>query len=205
VTLRSRQRHSSPDQGADERSALTARKARRSRLRRRVTLVALLLFVTFVAATARLFVWPSLPPLPEHADAIIELGGPGDRDAVTTALAEDHRAPLVIQSTLARDVTSPETCLPPIPHVTIECFHADPATTRGEARYIGERGTASGWSSVIIVTTPDHAWRARMRVERCFPGQVYVATSPLPKVDWLRQIPYQWAATLKAELFQRDC
>ena len=55
------------------------------------------------------------------------------------------------------------------------------------------------------MTTPDHAWRARLRVERCFPGQVYVATSPLPKWDWLRQIPYQWAATVKAELFQRDC
>ena len=67
------------------------------------------------------------------------------------------------------------------PAITIECFHADPPTTRGEARYIGERGAAENWSSVIIVTTPDHAWRARLRVERCFPGQVYVATSPLPK------------------------
>ena len=30
----------------------------------------------FVAVTARVFVWPDLQPLPEHADAIIELGGP---------------------------------------------------------------------------------------------------------------------------------
>jgi len=167
--------------------------------------VAVVLFVTFAATTVRVFVWPSLPPLPDHVDAIIELAGPGDRDAVTTALAKQHLAPVVIQSTLARDVTAAENCLPPISGVTIECFNPVPGTTRGEARYIGEQGAAHNWHSVIIVTTPDHAWRARLRVERCFPGQVYVATSPLPKWDWLRQIPYQWAATVKAELFQRDC
>jgi hypothetical protein len=141
--------------------------------------VALLVFVVFAAATARLFVWPSVPPLPDRADAIIELGGPGDRDDVTLALAREHRAPVVIQSTIASDATS-DTCPPPMPDVTIECFHAVPPTTRGEARWIGERAAASHWKSVIIVTTPDHAWRARLRVERCFPGEVYVATSPLP-------------------------
>jgi hypothetical protein len=168
-------------------------------------MIGLVLVVAFAATTARIFIWPSLPPVPDHVDAIIELAGPGDRDAVAMALAKEHHAPLLIQSTLERDITYPETCLPPIRDVTIECFHPEPATTRGEARYIGERAAAAHWKSVIIVTTPDHAWRARLRVERCFPGQVYVATSPLPTVDWLRQIPYQWAATVKAELFQRDC
>jgi uncharacterized SAM-binding protein YcdF (DUF218 family) len=169
-----------------------------------VALVALALVVAGTATTARLFVWPSLPALPDHVDAIIELAGPGDRDAETIALARAHLAPLVIQSTLPGDATS-DTCLDPIPGVTIECFTPVPATTRGEARYIGERGLAAHWSSVVIVTTPDHAWRARLRVQRCFPGKVYVATSPLPTSDWLRQIPYQWAATAKAELLQRDC
>ena len=65
MTLRSRQ-HSSPDVGPDERSTLTVRKARRSRFRRRVTLAALVLVVAFAATTARVFVWPSLPPLPAH-------------------------------------------------------------------------------------------------------------------------------------------
>jgi uncharacterized SAM-binding protein YcdF (DUF218 family) len=183
---------------------VTEQKAGRAHVGRRVALIALILLVPFSALTARLFVWPSLPPLPAHADAIIELGGPGDRDPVAIALAEQHRAPLLIQSTLARDATS-NTCLPPVPGVTIACFHAVPPTTRGEARYIGARGAASHWDSVILVTSPDHAWRARLRVERCFPGQVYVETSPLPKLAWFRQIPYQWVATVKAEIFQRDC
>jgi hypothetical protein len=160
--------------------------------------------LAFSAATARLFIWPSLPPLPEHADAIIELAGPGDRDAVTVALGRQHVAPDLIQSTVPGDATS-DTCLAPIPHEQIECFTPKPATTRGEARYIGQRAAAEHWRSVIIVTTPDHAWRARLRISRCFPGQVYVATSPLPTADWIRQIPYQWAATIKAELLQREC
>ena len=98
--LRWRKKHPSPDLAADERSTPATRGAHRLRRRRRVALAALVLLVVFTATTARLFVWPSLPPLPAHADAIIELGGPGDRDAVTTELARQHRAPLVIQSTL---------------------------------------------------------------------------------------------------------
>ena len=121
------------------------------------------------------------------------------------ALAQQHLAPVVIQSTWPATSRPPRTACRPSPTSPSSASTPIPATTRGEARYIGEQGAAQHWSSVIIVTTPDHAWRARLRVERCFPGQVYVATSPLPKLDWLRQIPYQWAATVKAELFQRDC
>jgi uncharacterized SAM-binding protein YcdF (DUF218 family) len=203
VTVRSRQ-SSSPDQGVDEGSPLDSGRPRGSRLHRRLGVVALVLFLAFAATTARVFVWPSLPPLPAHVDAIIELAGPGDRDARAIELAKEHHAPVLVQSTVASDAKS-DTCLQPIPDVTIECFHPEPETTRGEARWIGEEAAARHWSSIIIVTTPDHAWRARLRVERCFPGEVYVAESPLPKLDWLKQIPYQWAATVKAELFQRDC
>jgi uncharacterized SAM-binding protein YcdF (DUF218 family) len=203
VTVRSRRQVPSPGTAVDGSSPLADRTTRRAGLRRRVGVVAVVVLLAFTALTVRVFVSPSLPPLPPHVDAIIELGGPGDRDPLTMSLAEQHLAPVVIQSTTEGDVTP--NCLPPVSGVSIECFHASPPTTRGEARYIGERAAASHWSSVIIVTTPDHAWRARLRVERCFPGQVYVATSPLPKLDWFRQIPYQWAATVKAELFQRDC
>jgi uncharacterized SAM-binding protein YcdF (DUF218 family) len=39
---------------------------------------------------------------------------------------------------------------------------------RGEARFIGGVARQYGWKSVIIVTTPDHAWRAALRVSRCW-------------------------------------
>jgi uncharacterized SAM-binding protein YcdF (DUF218 family) len=160
--------------------------------------------VPFGVLTARLFVWPELPALPARTDAIIELAGPGDRDAAALALARDHRAPVLIQSTVVEEART-NTCLPSIPDVTIMCFHPAPATTRGEARYIGALAARRQWRSVIIVTSRDHAWRARLRVSRCFPGEVYVSTTLLPALAWLWQIPYQWSATAKALVFQADC
>ena len=153
--------------------------------------------------TARVFVWPDLQPLPVRADAIVELAGPGDddRDRVALELARDRRAPVIVQSTLASDTA----CLPPVTGVQLVCFHPDPVTTRGEARYIGTLAAREDWHSVILVTTPDQAWRARLRVSRCFPGKVYIATAHLPAWDWLRQIPYQWLASIKALTIERSC
>jgi hypothetical protein len=206
VTGPSEQRPSSLARGEGERpvpSTPSTRAPRRRRLRRRAV-VAVATLVLVAAATARVLVWPSLPPVPRHVDAIIELAGPTNRDEAAIELARQHLAPLLIQSTVPGDATD-DGCLAPIPGVTIECFAPHPATTRGEARYIGSRAAAEHWSSIVLVTTPDHAWRARLRVQRCFPGQVYVSTSPLPTADWILRIPYQWAAIAKAELLQRDC
>lgn len=175
-----------------------------SRGRRRLVVALVAALVVLAVTTVRVFIEPDLPPLPERVDAIIELGGPGDRDAVTLALAATGMAGTVVQST-TEDEAGTSTCLPPTPGVRTECFHADPPTTRGEARYIGRRAAELGWHSVLLVTTPDHAWRARLRVMRCFPGRVYVSTSPLPRLMWPRQIPYQWAASGKALLVERDC
>ena len=151
-----------------------------------------------------LFVWPDLPPLPPRVDAIINLGTPILDEATALALAHEHRAPTLAQVTIPEEVGT-QLCLPPVPGVTIVCFLPDPNTTRGEARFIGQMARQHQWTSVIIVTTPDHAWRARLRVSRCFSGAVYVATLHMPPWRWLIAIPYQWAATLKALLIERDC
>jgi hypothetical protein len=174
--------------------------------RRRWALGVLLVLILFGAATARLFIWPELPPIPRHADAIIELGGPAAdrRDSLALELAREHRADFLVQSTTTWEAGT-DTCLPAVRGVTIRCFHADPNTTRGEAQYIAAEAGRLGWRSVILVTTPDQAWRARLRTMRCFPGDIYVATTPLPPLAWLRQVPYQWAATVKALTIERSC
>jgi hypothetical protein len=160
----------------------------------------------FLGLTARYFVWPSLPAVPQHTDAIVELAGPGDddRDRLALELARQRRADYVVQSTLQGDADTGR-CLPTEPGVTVLCFHPDPDTTRGEAEAIGRMAQKYGWHSIVIVTTADHAWRARLRVTRCFSGQVYVATSHLPPLYWFRQIPYQWAASAKAVFLQKYC
>jgi hypothetical protein len=178
------------------------RPSRRSLLRTLVVLLALAVPLGLV--TARFFVWPQLPEVPSRADAIVELAGPGDRDEAALALAREHRAPVVIQSTVIEEAGT-KRCLPPVPDVTIMCFHPDPGTTRGEARYIGALAARQHWKSVILVTSRDHAWRARLRVSRCFAGEVYVRMIRVPPIAWLWQIPYQWSATAKALLFQTNC
>src|SRR4051794_26205080 len=139
------------------------------RSRRLGAAVALMIVVAvFSAATARLFVWPHLEPIPRHVDAIIELAGAAndERDSLALLLAREHRADFLVQST-TRDEAGKHTCLPAVPGVTIVCFHANPSSTRGEAQYIAAEAAQRGWTSVILVTTPDQAWRARLRTVRC--------------------------------------
>jgi uncharacterized SAM-binding protein YcdF (DUF218 family) len=186
--------------------SVKSRTLSRSPGRRRWRILAVLAVAAmlFGGVTLRLFVWPELPKLPARADAIIELGGPGNRDEAALGLARKHEAPVLVQSTVASEAGT-DKCLPPVPDVTIMCFHADPGTTRGEAQYIGTLAAQRGWRSVILVTSRDHAWRARLRVMRCFHGDVYVSTTPLPAWAWPRQIAYQWAASAKAMLLEREC
>ena len=182
------------------------RSNRRSHRHRRWAVGVLLVLAVFGAATARLFIWPDLARIPPHVDAIIELGGAAmdRRDRLALELAREHRADFLVQSTTTGEAGT-HTCLAAVPGVTILCFHADPNTTRGEAQYIAAEAARRGWRSVILVTTPDQAWRARLRTTRCFPGDVYVATAPLPPLFWIRQVPYQSAATVKAVTVERSC
>jgi hypothetical protein len=41
--------------------------------------------------------------------------------------------------------------------------------------------------------------------ERCFSGQVYVMTAPVPLRDWPYEIAYEWGATIKALTVNRSC
>lgn len=179
---------------------------RRFGIRRTVAFSLVLVLLIFGVATDRLFIRPVLDPPPPRVDAIVELGGEGmeGRDHRAIGLARAHRAPFLVQSTVVEEAGT-NRCLSPGTDVTVLCFHADPNTTRGEARYIAEEAERRHWKSIILVTTPDQAWRARLRVTRCFGGEVYLATSPLPQGLWLRQVTYQWAATMKALIFERAC
>ncbi|GLZ33559.1 hypothetical protein Lesp02_57470 [Lentzea sp. NBRC 105346] len=170
--------------------------------KRRVLIVLAVVLVLFTGATLRLFVFPGLDPLPDRADAIVELGGPGIRDDAALELARQGKAPFLVQSTTEREAGT-NSCLPAPQDVKVLCLHA--YDTKAEGQAIAELAREHHWTSVILVTTPDHAWRARLWVRRCFPGEVYVATSPLPGWYWFRQIPYQWGSTVKALVFDRSC
>jgi uncharacterized SAM-binding protein YcdF (DUF218 family) len=179
--------------------------ARRRRTRRVVLAVLAVVVAGVSVVTARLFVWPDLPPLPRQADVIVQLGGPGNRRLVALELVRHGRAPLVAISVSLAEVNTRWCHRGRLGDVPVVCFHSEPSTTRGEARTITELAGQHGWRSVILVTTPDQASRATLRLGRCFDGKVFVATASLPWYRWPTQIVYQSGATVKAYTVETSC
>ena len=166
---------------------------------------ALLVMVLFVAVTARLFVFPARG-MPGHVDAVVMLDGPGDagRRATALRLAKERRAPTLLISR-GRFESAHWRCPLPMRYVKVICFNPSPATTQGEAEFVGRLASQHRWTSVALVTVTPQDTRARLRLSRCFPGAVYVLTSPLPAEEWPYQFAYEWGATLKALFLQRKC
>jgi len=82
------------------------------------------------------------------------------------------------------------------------CFNPSPATTQGEAEFVGRLARKHHWHSVAVVAITPQDSRTRLRVGRCFPGQVYVVTAPIRPSTWPYQIAYEWAALIKALVIQ---
>lgn len=192
---------SGPD-GAENVPAARVPSRRRMRWQRALIVLAVL-FVTFWALTARLFIWPA-QGMPPRVDAIVMLEGPGDsRLNVAVRLAAQHRAPFLVIS--RGSVASHVPCPPQVPGVTMICFNPEPATTQGEAEFIGRLARKHHWQSIAVVAITPQVSRARLRVERCFAGQVYVVTAPIGPSAWPYEIAYEWAASVKALVIQRGC
>jgi len=88
---------------------------------------------------------------------------------------------------------------------TVICFAPRPVTTQGEARMAGQLARQHGWKRLILVVERSQNTRARLRVGRCFDGDVLVATVDPALREWPHLIAYQWGAIVKALIWQREC
>jgi hypothetical protein len=161
-----------------------------------------ILFVAFLGATLRLFVFPSTGPLTK-ADAIIMFDGIGDRKSATYDLANKHYAPVVAIST--RDPRYCQRTLPTIPNTRLFCFVPTPSTTRGEAEATERLAAEFGWKKVIVVVGRAQETRARIRVDRCYDGEIEIVGVSPGHDNWPKTIVYEWGALLKALALQRSC
>ena len=152
--------------------------------------------------TARLFVWPD-QGMPARVSAIVMLNGPGDTLGVAARLAREHRASSLVVSLGTRESGFP--CPRPVPRVKLICFNPTPATTQGEAEFVGHLARKYHWHSIAVVAITPQASRAQVRVERCFAGPVYMVTAPLALTSWPYEITYEWGAMIKALVLQRRC
>jgi uncharacterized SAM-binding protein YcdF (DUF218 family) len=163
----------------------------------------LVAFVAFCAVSARLFIFPSTG-MPARVDAIVVLGGSGDRLDLGMRLAREGRAPYLVLS-MGLPWLPPGICAQDVGKAKVICFHPNPDTTQGEAEGAGRIAKQHGWTSLVLVTTRDQVWRAHLRVERCYAGKIYGVGSPVAWDGWPYAIAYQWVATIKAETTQRGC
>lgn len=195
-----------PGSATPEASSDPAGRRPRWRSRRwRVAAVAGLTFLIVVSAlTGRLFIWPDRG-MPVRVSAIVMLNGPGDRLSAALRLAREQRAPFVVISRGSQVFGHGSVCAPHIQHVDVICFDPSPSTTRGEAEFVGVLAKKYHWRSVVLVTSTPQDSRARLRVARCFAGPVYVMTVPVSLASWPYEIAYEWAAMVKALVFQRSC
>ncbi|GAC1533757.1 MAG: YdcF family protein [Acidimicrobiales bacterium] len=167
---------------------------------RRLSII--VLFGAFVAASARLFIWPS-PDKPQEADAILILGGGGHRRPVGYDLA---RAGL--SKTLAVSTSDTDKALrgsPEFVGVEVIKFRPEPFTTQGEARYLAEQAHKRGWKRVIVVSGREQMTRARLRIRRCYDGELLMVAAPR-QLRWVPyDVVYEWAAMAKALVLERGC
>jgi hypothetical protein len=140
--------------------------------------------------------------MPAHVDAIVMMAGPGNRLSLATRLARDHAANVLVVSRGYEGYSGP--CPPPVPGVKLICFDPNPATTRGEAEFAGRLAKKYRWRTIALVTVTPQDSRARIRMERCFSGKVFVVTVGPPLSAWPGQLVYEWGATLKM-LVQPSC
>jgi hypothetical protein len=90
--------------------------------------------------------------------------------------------------------------------VRVLCFHATPQTTQGEARSIASLAKVHQWHRIIVVAPTSQVTRARLRVTRCYTGQVLMDGVSTGTVwQWAYAIAYEWGALAKALVLQRGC
>jgi hypothetical protein len=180
------------------------RSVRWGRVARISAITVLVLFVVWVIGGVFVLVRPHVNH-PQHSDAIVLLGPPDVNGRLEAArgLLDQHVADtLVISLNSPKQWRARELCAHPPAGTHVSCFHAVPATTRGEAEEIRRLARQHGWKSITIVTSTYHISRARMIVKRCFNGRLdmVAAHKGISLWSWPYQYAYQSAGYLKAFL-----
>lgn len=183
----------------------------RIRTLRRAAMAVGSLSALFVFLTWIWFLSPAVDN-PTSADAIVVLGGEGDRTSAARALVADGVTDEVWISSVwipEAEVWTDAACRPlgkwswPIAGANVECFSPIGGDTRSEARAIAQLAEEHRWETVVVVATTDQVTRARRLIERCYDGEILMVDTSHPDPLLLRII-YEWGAGLETTI-RRGC
>jgi hypothetical protein len=153
---------------------------------------ALAVAITIVFVRGWVLVDPG-EPFPDGPVAV--LGGAGGRVQAAVALVDTSGAPrLLVLSSSAADLyrNARGSCDEP----GVRCVMPDPETTAGEARLLAELAREDGWERLTVVTTDNHATRARMHLGACMDVPTEVVAVPTAwSLQRLRQAVREAAGT----------
>src|SRR5262249_40842633 len=154
---------------------------------RAVAVVLLAVVLAWALAAAIVFaLYHGRPPV--HAGGVVVLQGSKTRLPLGMKLVEEGYAPLLVISRGDHKQLEARLCSgrQRIPRVTILCFDADPASTRGEARFIGRLARERGITTIDVVTSQFHVFRAGIVIRRCYHGTLRMVGSPQEtwKLPW---------------------
>ncbi|PBB08536.1 S-adenosyl-L-methionine-binding protein [Kocuria sp. WRN011] len=149
---------------------------------------------------------------PAMSDALLVLGPPDtQRMATAQGLMERGIAPVLVIATPDAQPDDPpamvqyyedkDFCTPRTDYEVI-CFQPNPSTTQGEAMQLRDLAAERGWDTVTAVTFKQHVPRARMILERCYHGELWMAATDyeFTPLRTLRQYVYQSGGYVKAWL-----
>ena len=148
--------------------------------------------------------------LPTHAaDAVVVLAGSDDRLPVALALMRRHAAKTLVVSedSASRDPVRYRLCNGARPHdYKLICQHADPFSTRGEARLAADLALRNHWLSLIVVSSRYHLFRAKRLIGRCTKATLIMRGTDAD-TWWYKAaaVPLEWAKLARSVTFQRGC
>lgn len=131
----------------------------------------------WLAVDVALFVVPR-GDAPIHADAVVVLSGSPKRLPKGLALVRAGWAPLLVVSRSTDPTQLEERACAHRLDVRVLCRRADPYSTEGEARMVRALARQRGWTTVDVVTSRYHVFRARLLLRRCFHGRLRVVAAP---------------------------
>jgi uncharacterized SAM-binding protein YcdF (DUF218 family) len=162
-----------------------------------------------VAAQGALFVWPP-SDVPAHADAVVSFSGDlGERLATSLRLMRRHVASVLVLpngNSTEWPAEARALCTRPQNFEVFCPMPPAPFNTRAEAQTIAKLAQRHRWRRIVMVTSTYHLARARLLLQRCYHGAIYMAAAvPAAGRIQARVLWHEWRALAWSFVVNRSC